>query len=158
MKTDVHKVINFAGRYKKALVIGGISFLAFMGVLVVGAGVLVYKTAGLATQEIKTWKAENGLPAISLPKPGFVEGVVLGVASGWLERSLAGPEVQSVKDGLSCFDALGGPSPSDVVTYVEGHTSSQQFRERLTGLKERLATSPATTTGPAACANWILNS
>lgn len=154
---DAHKVISFAGRYKKALVIGSVSFIAFMGLLVVGAGVLMYKAAGFATQEVKTWKAENGLPTISLPKPGFVEGVVMGVASGWLERSLASPEVQSVKDGLSCFAALGGPSPTDVVAYVESHTSDQQFRDRLSGLKQRLATLPGATTGPAACANWMLN-
>lgn len=158
MIQDMNSFRSLIARYRRAILIFGLSFLAVTGLLVVGAGFLVYKTAALATDQVKVWSSEQALPQPRLPEPGFVEEVVLSVASGWLQQGLADAEVRPIKDGLACFDALGGPSPVDIVAYVETRTQDPELLTHLRGLKQNLASSINSASGPAACASWILNS
>lgn len=154
----MNKVLSTLGRYKKIIFIAGISFVLVSGLLVVGTGFFVYKTAAFVTDKVKTWNTEATLPNVRLPEPGFIEDMVLGVATSWLQQGIVSTEVQSVKNGLACIDALGGPNPVDVVAYVKSRTSDQQVSEQLGNLKERLKFTTSQPTGTDACVSWILNS
>ena len=158
MKWDSNSLLSVVSRYKKAILIGGISFLAITGLLVFGAGFVIYKTAAFATEKAITWSAPETLVNTELPKPGFVEGVVLGAASEWLERSITTSEARPIQDGLSCFDALGGPSPVEILTYVKSRTSDPRILGQLGSLEESLNKSVAPPSGAAACASWIFSS
>jgi hypothetical protein len=126
--------------------------------VLVGGGILAYKSVAYTTEKVKTWNAEGVLPVPVVPERGFVEGVVLGVAGSWLEQGLASAEVRTLKDGLACFDALGGPSALEIVDYVKSRASDHNLITQLSGLSEKLETSAAPANGPAACAAWITNS
>lgn len=159
MHYEANTLKAIVARYKKVILIGGISVLTIGSLLLVGAGVVIYKSAAFATAEVKAWNIDRKVvEAAPTAEPGFLEGVVLEVASGWLEQGLAGAELRPIKDGLSCFDALGGPSPAEIIIYVQSRTSDQVVHGQLSGLAERLKASSAPTSGPAACASWILNS
>ena len=158
MDIEINRLLNGAKRSKRILLVGGVLLLAISGVVLVGGGILAYKSVTYTAEKVKTWKTEGELPFATVPERGFVEEVVLGVASSWLEQGLASTEVRTLKDGLSCFDALGGPSALDIVAYVKSRTADQNLIAQLSGLSEKLEASASPTSGPAACATWITNS
>jgi hypothetical protein len=75
----------------------------------------------------------------------------------WLQQSLAEQETAQLKEGLSCFDALGGPTPIEVVDYVKTKVSDARVTRELDVLAQTLRGSDNSNNGPAACASWMLN-
>ena len=180
-------------KYKSWIIGAVVAAILALGVFIVGAGYLIYKTAFVTLDKAKNWNSAevsdqvnqisdqvnqkvsgsvaavtgvigskagvSGLPAevAELPAtaPGFVEGFIVGVASHWLNQGLASAEFASMKDGLACFDAIGGPSPSEMVNYAKSRTTDQAVLAKLKNLSSTLT--PTTSSGPASCAQWILN-
>lgn len=146
-------------RYRKPIVvaIGTMSAVLMLGV--VGAGYAVYKTATFATEKVRNLQPAVAESASQLPAQASssLEGFVLSVASGWLQQGAASGEVAKVKSGLSCFDALGGPSPTEIVGYVQRTVTDTALASRLQDLSKSLSVGETTAKGPAACASWLLN-
>ncbi len=154
---------NLLRRYKKQIIAIAVALTVLATLGVVGAGYVVYKTATFASEKVSSkineWtpKAGEGLNLPTVPPSGFVEQLVTDVASTWLQQGLASQEALRLERGLACFDALGGPSPTEVVAYVKGTVKDPQFAAKLDNLAERLK-KPSTTNGSGACSQWILNS
>lgn len=125
-----------------------------------GTGYAVYKIASLGTEKLKTLQPGITETVSNLPQQttGFLEESVLLLASGWLQQQAASPEFTQVKLGLSCFDALGGPSPTRIVEHVQKSVTDSALSNQLQMINDNISNGAASTTGPAACANWILNS
>ncbi len=146
-------------RYRKPVVVAGLATAAMLALAIVGAGYATYSTASFATDKLKTWQPGVAQTAAMLPAQasGFVEGVVLDVASGWLQQAAGLSDMTQVKSGLSCFDALGGPSPTEIVGHVQRTVTDPKLAAQLKDLTTSFGISGATVSGPAACASWILN-
>ncbi|MBC7533751.1 MAG: hypothetical protein H7318_19460 [Oligoflexus sp.] len=149
-------------RYRKQIMIAGIALATIVILGVVGLGFAVYKTASFTADKVQTW--EQGLSKtgdqLTIPKDnqGLIEGFVLNVASEWLQQGLASKEAERVKNGLFCFDAIGGPSPIEIVSHVKKMVTDPHLSTKLEELNSSLSKEPSTATGPTSCANWFLSS
>jgi hypothetical protein len=160
MNQDILNVQEILKKYKKTIIVAVLALVSVLVLSVVGIGFAAYKFGLFATDKVKGWQeqATTHVEQASLPTMGFAEGVVLNVASQWLKGSLAGAEVAQMREGLACFDALGGPSPEAIVGFVKANAPDPQMAAALDKLGESLkATSGAQSNGTVACANWLLN-
>jgi hypothetical protein len=155
-------------RYKKTIILVGLSLMALFTLVLGGIGYAVYQTAVFAKDTIQTWDGprdlnpdrENQTPLddkVVLPNRGWVEGFVISVGSLWLQQNLAEENTVQLKNGLACFDALGGPSPQEMVSLVKNRIEDERFDRELETLTQSLQDSDPANRGPAACANWMLN-
>ncbi|MCX6110620.1 MAG: hypothetical protein NTZ90_13570 [Proteobacteria bacterium] len=152
---DSNNVQEIIRRYRKPVIVAVGAMGAVLMLGVVGTGYAVYKTASFAADKLKS--LEPGVSELPAQASGFVEGVVLNVASGWLQQGAASGKVAKVKNGLSCFDALGGPSPTEIVGYVQRTITDATLTTQLQDLNKSLSGSTTTANGPAACTSWLLN-
>jgi len=148
-------------RYKKWIVIGGVGLMALFVITVGGIGFAVYQSAAYVKESFPSWQVPDEIKInddkVVLPNKGWAEGFVISVASMWLQQSLAEQETAQLKEGLSCFDALGGPTPIEVVDYVKTKVSDARVTKELDALAKNLQGSDNSNNGPAACASWMLN-
>lgn len=163
MSMRMKKLSVMIGRNKKIVLLGVFSVLLVLSLIIFGIGVVTYKSVQFAAEKIKPLAASGeqylteSLPMNeSLPNAGFVEGVVLSLANGWLQQGVASSEFAMMRHGLSCFDALGGPSPSEILDYAKSQTTDLKVHTQLRSLEENLLQSSAQATGPSACASWLL--
>jgi len=156
-KIDIHKIVR---RYRKPLIIGALVLTTTLFVAVIGTGYAVYKIASVGSEKLKTLQPgiTETVSGIPVQTTGFIEESVLLIASGWLQQQAASPEFTQVKLGLSCFDALGGPSPTRIIEHVQKSVTDSAITKQLQVINEQISSGAASSTGPAACANWILNS
>jgi hypothetical protein len=146
-------------RYRKPLLISIAVLAVTLTLGIVGAVYAVYKAASYANEKLQTWEPSVTESATKVPAQalGVVEQIVLNVASQWLQQGAASGEVARVMTGLSCFDALGGPSPTAIVGYVEGKVADTALKAQLQEISKNLESNETGPTGPAACASWLLN-
>jgi hypothetical protein len=149
-------------RYKKKIIVIGVTLMALFVLVIGGVGYAVYQSAVFAKESLQTWNdPQNPLPAdanVVLPNRGWMEGFVISVGSLWLQQNLAEQDTAQLKNGLSCFDAIGGPSPVEMVNLVKTKVNDERITKELDSLAKNLQDSGSTNPGPAACATWMLNS
>jgi hypothetical protein len=148
-------------RYKKKIIVIGVSLMALFVLVLGGVGYAVYQSAVFAKEQLQTWNdPKNPSPGdvnVVLPNRGWMEGFVVSVGSLWLEQNLAEQNTAQLKSGLSCFDAIGGPSPLEMVNLVKTKVSDERVTKELDSLAQKLQDPGSTNPGPAACASWMLN-
>lgn len=149
-------------RYKKKIIVIGVSLMALFALVLGGVGYAVYQTAVFAKESLQTWNVPEtpklGDSSVVLPNRGWMEGFVISVGSLWLQQNLAEEDTAQLKNGLSCFDAIGGPSPLEMVNLVKNKVKDERIAKELDTLTQNLQSSDSGNPGPAACANWMLNS
>lgn len=149
-------------RYKKKIIVIGVSLMAVFALVIGGVGYAVYQSAVFAKEQLQTWNdPQNPSPLdanVVLPNRGWMEGFVISVGSLWLQQNLAEANTAQLKNGLSCFDAIGGPSPLEMVSLVKTKVNDERITKELDTLTQNLQDSGTGNPGPAACANWMLNS
>jgi hypothetical protein len=148
-------------RYKKTM---AALMVTLASVTVIGAitfTFLAYRAAPVAAAKVQDLKlavsqkiSETQLAQADLT---VFENVVLQLASTWLHAGLADPQIARLQRGLTCIDALGGPSPSEAVSYLRGKVQDQKTATQLDQLGENLKNNTAAP-GTSACVNWLLNS
>jgi hypothetical protein len=155
-------------RYKKTIVLVGISLMALFTLVLGGIGYAVYQTAVFAKDSFQNWDRTQDISIdpenqrlldekVVLPNRGWVEGFMISVGSLWLQQNLAEENTAQLKNGLACFDALGGPSPQEMVSLVKSKVADERLDRELETLTQSLQDSDSANRGPAACANWMLN-
>lgn len=178
--STVSTLSSLVAKHKKWIIGAVVAAVLALGVFVVGAGYLVYKTASVTIDKAKSWNtaqvttqanqavsgsvaavsgvvagATAGVAGLPAAAPGFVEEFIAGLGTHWLNQGLASAEFGSMKVGLACFDAIGGPSPAEMVNYAKSQTTDKAVLAKLNGLSATLT--PSTSSGPASCAQWILS-
>ncbi|HET9240012.1 MAG TPA: hypothetical protein VFO10_22310 [Oligoflexus sp.] len=148
-------------RYKKKIIVIGVTLMALFALVIGGVGYAVYQSAVFAKETLQTWNdPQNPSPGdanVVLPNRGWMEGFVISVGSLWLQQNLAEQDTAQLKNGLSCFDAIGGPSPVEMVNLVKTRVSDARITKELDSLAQNLQDSGPGNPGPAACATWMLN-
>ena len=121
---------------------------------------LAYRAAPVAAAKVQDLKSavSQKISGTQLAQPDLTvfENVVLQLASTWLHAGLADPQIARLQHGLTCIDALGGPSPSEAVSYLRGKVQDQKTATKLDQLGENLKNNAAAT-GTSSCVNWFLN-
>ncbi len=160
---------SFWARYKKKIILAAALLLALFTLVIGGIGYAVYQTAVVAKETFQSWDLPNeikidpqnqtpGDAKVVLPNRGWMEGFVISVGSLWLQQNIAEEDTTQLKNGLSCFDAIGGPSPLEMVNLVKNKVGDARIAKELDTLTQSLQDPDPTNRGPAACANWMLNS
>jgi hypothetical protein len=145
-------------RFMKLLLFSVLGLLGLLAVTVTGASYALYQTAGFAKDTISSWEFPPvSLENLEIPDHGWIESFVISVSSLWLQQSLAEQDTVHLKNGLSCFDAIGGPSPLELVNHVKTKVNDARIAEELETLTASLQDSDSARNGPAACAIWLLN-
>lgn len=159
---------SFWARYKKKIILAALALMALFTLVLGGIGYAVYQTAVVAKDKMQSWNLSNESKTdpqnqtplddkVVLPNRGWVEGFVISVGSLWLQQNLAEQNTAQLKNGLSCFDAIGGPSPLEMVNLVKTKVDDARITKELDNLTQSLQDSDPANRGPAACANWMLN-
>ncbi len=153
-------IMQIVRRYRRPIIIAMMTLSTIILLGIVGASYAVYKVASFSTDKLKTLQPEITETVSDLPAKasGFLEESVLILASAWLQQQAVSVEVTQVKLGLSCFDALGGPSPTQIVSHVQRTVTDTALIKQLQDLAQSLGSAGPASKGPAACTNWILNS
>lgn len=155
-------------RYKKKIIVAGVGLTAVFMLVMGGIGYALYQSAVFAKESLQSWNLpqeinidpQNQIPQddkVVLPNRGWLEGFVISVGSLWLQQNLAEQDTVQLKNGLACFDAIGGPSPLDMVNLVKTKVDDARITRELDTLTLSLQESDPANRGPAACANWMLN-
>ncbi|MCX6125833.1 MAG: hypothetical protein NTV34_13955 [Proteobacteria bacterium] len=158
MNREIENWKAMGRRYKKWILIAAVSGLVALTLGIGTLGFVAYQALSITSEKIKSSQLGNVSYDVSLPKPGFIEDVMLGVATGWLKQSLVSAEVVSFKNGLACFDAVGGPKPLVVLDYLKARVTDEEVTKGLDSIANSLKSSSIPASEPAACANWILSS
>jgi hypothetical protein len=181
-KYKIEKYVAHIKKYKKPLMAVAIAGAMFLALLFVGAGYLAYKVVGIAGQKFEDVRAgsvdvsaetsqisdamsgvvnknageisESAKEAVQTSQ-GFIEGFVVSLATIWLKNELAGVEIAQFKNGLACFDAMGGPSPGTIINHARQQIGDKLLIERLDNFAKNNLSAPVQ--GPSACAQWLLN-
>ena len=151
-------ILQIISRNRGKLLIAGVLIVVTLVLGVIGVGFAVYKASALATEKAKELQPVAGEVLKQLPERtvGVVEGVVLSFATVWLQQAGGLQDVANVKLGLACFDAIGGPSPKQIVTYAQSSLGGGEVSDGLRKLANELDGSAAEH-GPNACVTWLLN-
>jgi hypothetical protein len=155
-------------RYKKKIIVIGVTLMALFTLIIGGIGYALYQSAVFAKESFQAWDMPKEIPIdpenqtllddkVVLPNRGWVEGFVISVGSLWLQQNLAEQDTAQLKNGLACFDAIGGPSPLEMVSFVKTKVADERITGQLDTLTQSLQESDPSNRGPAACANWMLN-
>lgn len=148
-------------RYKKWILIGAAGFMALFVITIGGIGFAVYQSASYVKENLSSLQIPDDMKVNAdlgtLPGKGWTEDFVISIASMWLQQSLAEQDAAQLKAGLSCFDALGGPTPIEVVGYVKTQVTDVRVTKELDALAGTLQGSDSAHNGAAACASWMLN-
>lgn len=96
---------------------------------VIGGGVLAYKATAFAWDEIQEVEKNTGSQASQWvgERLEFFQDLGFRVAGGWLEQNLPSSELGQIKAGLHCFDAIGGPSPQEVLDHVKAGDAAKDL-------------------------------
>lgn len=166
-KHDYHKNYNLGmlfRRYKKALIVGGAAMAVFLTAATVGFGYLAYKAVTVSADQIGDLKqsaaklVENkNLENLVAPDLGLVGGVVTGVAKTWLMQNIQSSEVSQIQSALSCLNAFGAPSPTDMMQVIKRSVSDNQWSAKLETLESQLKSFKGPQ-GAEACTHWFMNS
>jgi hypothetical protein len=158
MNREIEDLKAMSRRYKKWIIIATASVLIALTLGIGTFGFVAYQAVSFTTEKIKSSPLGEVSSDVTLPNPGFIEEVMLGVATGWLKQSLASANVASFKNGLACFDAVGGPSPLTVVDYLKARVSDEGVTIGLESVADSLKSTGMPVSEPTACSNWILSS
>jgi hypothetical protein len=159
MNLDKRELLRTLGRYKKHLIFAALAFGILVTTAVVGIGYTVFKVASIASEKVQALEPGTKETAKETLQEtaGALEGFVMTIAGLWLEQGLASQDVAQLKQGLSCFDAVGGPSPQTIIEHVKNSIPNNQMEDKLVQLSEKAGIGSIQSTGSTACAQWLLN-
>lgn len=158
MKLDSSEISLKLIRYRKQILLACFGLLITFAIGIGIVGFLAYQTEVFAKDKVSAIQidAKNTLFEASVTQVGFVEGFLLNLASGWVQKNLASTETVRFGAGLSCFDALGGPNPKVIIDHVKAQVDDATLLARLNELSASLDKSAPQANGSASCASWIL--
>lgn len=156
MKFETSKKILILTRYRKPILFG---FLVAFAIGMGAMGFLVYRTGIFAKAKVSAIQNDvtETVPEVSIHDGGVVERLLIGLASDWVQKNLSSTEAVRFKSGLSCFNALGGPSPRVIINRVKAQVDDVNLLARLNELGTSFDKSAPQVNGSASCASWILS-
>ena len=159
MKFDPSRIGVELVRYRKPILISLIGILTTIALGIGALGYLTYQAGIFAKDKVATIQNSVGqaVTKVEIGQGGVVEGVMVNLASAWVQQNLASAETAQFMTGLSCFDALGGPSPTAIINHLKAKTEDTLLLTKLEDLSTRLENIAPQANGSAACANWILS-
>ncbi len=159
-KTSRYKIRYVARKHPKLLVVLIGSVFAVLTAGFVGAGLAIHHAVPpiLSASASLVPEAVRSMDQASQKASGYVEAFVLSAASDWLVQQAARAEVAHVAQGLSCFDALGGPSPKEVIDHAQSKLSNPSLEIDLRSIRQNLSVATPPRNGAAACAGWLIGS
>ena len=161
MDKDLTRLVVKVMRYKKLIILGGalagLLLVAVIAGLIMLAPIQQVKTASSNLAESATTFVQTNVG--QNPEAGLLGQALMWGASTYVEMTLNEAAQGNHMAALSCFAAIGGPSPVDVLQNVKSRLNNQALSENIDALAERLK-STASTSGPPTrpCLQWFMNS
>lgn len=159
-QNEIYGLKRLFYRYKKIIIIGGAAMAALFTAATIGIGYLAYQAVNVSTDQIGVAKQtvtklleSETLETMAPPEMGVIGGVVASVVGNWLVQS---SELGQVQAGLSCLDALGAPSPKDIVRLVKNNLSGSEWITKIETIEAQINGSNGPQ-GAAACTHWLIN-
>jgi len=159
MESEMLKIKKVLMPYKKPFILVSLAILITAVVGLGAVGLIVYQSGIFVKSKVSSLHAdavETGISDATASR-GVVEGLLMNVASSWVQQNLAAAETARFRAGLSCFDALGGPSPENIIAHVKTQVGDARMLTMLDELGASLHKSGSKVQGTASCANWILS-
>lgn len=129
----MHEVIDpkMIRIWKKRLLVGA-AFALGIGLVGCGAGAYgIYSIGKQVSANLDTGDLGAALPKAKDVVIDPVSGAVLAVASDWAAESIANGGAESVKQGLACIDALGGPNAGNFLNTLANRATRFEAREAM---------------------------
>jgi hypothetical protein len=146
-------------RYRKTILFGCLGLLLIFVIGVGAVGFLAHQTGIFAKDKISHLRDQvnESLSTVDVEQTGVVHGLWLNLASGWVKQNLASAETLRFWQGLSCIDAVGGPSPEAIINHVRTQVNDATHLARLDELIVNIEESALKANSSASCASWILS-
>jgi hypothetical protein len=159
MKRNIQNYNAFFMRYRRIGITVALITLVIASVGVAILGFAGHQLINLGKNNVTHMVKDMREPASSIDfaENGYLGGVVTSIASGWIHQNLAYGDIEKIRNGLACFDALGGPSPNLVINYVKTKIKDEQLLARLNQVADTLSLNAPNTGGSASCTNWIFS-
>lgn len=105
-------------RLKRKLMIG-LGAMAVLFVLgTIGLGYAIYRLVGAGTQAVET--------ALSDSDPSLPNNAAVRLVDNLLAAAIRQGDTSSVKNGLLCLEAIGGPSPEKALEHITKRSEDSQ--------------------------------
>lgn len=153
MRYDSFDEMNFK-IWKKRLLAGGFLILG-LGLVGCGAGAYgLYQLGKNVTANFEVGTLTDALPKASqIPTLGAVGGTVLAIASDWASASIADGDIQSVRHGVACIEALGGPDAGHLLATLAKHTNNSEIAQTMRRVASELTKNQESR--PASCISLL---
>jgi|GEM_PF-1146200 len=139
--------------WKKRLLVGGALVLG-LGIAGCGAGAYgVYALGKHISTRVDVGTIGAALPTVNDISLGPVTGTVLAVVSDWAAASIASGDVNSVKQGLACVDALGGPDAGVILDTLASKATNASAADAMRRVSSELAKGGESR--PASCITFL---
>ena len=139
--------------WKKRLLVGGALILG-LGIAGCGAGAYsLYALGRHLSTGVDVGTIREALPTVNEVSFGPVAGTVLAVASDWAATSIASGDANSVKHGLACVDALGGPDAGRILDALASKATNTSAADAMRRVSSELAKGGKSR--PASCVTFL---
>lgn len=139
--------------WKKRLIVGG-SLIFALGLVGCGAGAYgLYSLGKNMTAHIEVGSLGAAISKAGQASPESITNTVLNLASTWAAESIALGEIQSVKHGLRCVDALGGPDAGRLLETLAKHSKNLEITKIMRKVSSELTEGQAS--HPSSCIAFI---
>ncbi len=136
--------------WKKRLLVGGA--LVF-GLGLVGCSVGAYGLYSLG-KHVSSNVDINSIGEALPDTFGPVTGTIVTVASEWATSTVEAGEAQSVKHGLACLDALGGPDATQLLETLADKASNPEGSDALRKVAAELSVEAKSR--PSSCLTFLV--
>lgn len=150
-------------KYRSAFLVGAFSILLLIFMAASGIGYVAYKMYSSISNNTVNMSTSQ---SVTLPEwskqvsssDGLFAQLIYEATHTWIQQQAASGDLHAVQSGLSCVQALGGPSPQDVVSRVDSMIADEAVRGKLQSLVGQLDANSARRGGLASCSEWLLRS
>lgn len=161
MDTNLTRLVLKVMRYKKLLILGGVTagllLVAVVAGLIMLAPIQQIKTASSNLAESATTFVQTNVS--QNPPSGFLGQALMWGASTYVELTLNEAVQGNHIAALSCVAAMGGPSPVDVLQNVRSRLADHALSKNLDAIVERInSTTNASGSPNRPCLQWFMNS
>ncbi len=157
MKNKFYVLTSLAIRYRRYVLPVALGAVLLLVAGVSGVIYLTYKTGSYALSQVKTLQVTPSELAAESPSLGVVEETVMTIANTWVRYQLPSAGLVPLQKGLSCLDAIGGPSPQTMVSYIQTQINDPNLEGKMKRLSDAVTVN-AVQGSPSDCIGWLLNS
>lgn len=151
-------MVRLLTRYKGLVAVVAFGFISLIIAVVIGGGLIVYRAGEYIVQSNFLANTPEAIADNVEKKLPAAQSILLDTTTGIIKTNLVRSELYAALNGLACIDGIGGPSPVEIVDFMQQRITDPAVQEHIANLKAKVASTQAVASGAKACSEWLLRS